>query len=110
MIEVRDAEYNHLNNFEDNFGSDEYDEEKAYMCEVSQSLGNIGKWAISVQCPPGSDQDPFKTPEIRQLYDQIFDFLVSKAISVLDTDCMNVGWPMIDFLTPWVQSHYKMTE
>ena len=28
----------------------------------------------------------------------------------MDTDCLEVGWPMIDFLTPWIQSHYKMEQ
>ena len=29
---------------------------------------------------------------------------------ILNTDCLEVGWPMIDFLTPWIQSHYKMDQ
>ena len=29
---------------------------------------------------------------------------------MLDTDCKEVGCPMIEFVNPWVQSHYKMTD
>jgi hypothetical protein len=36
--------------------------------------------------------------------------LLDKAIQMLDTDCLEVGWPMIDLLTEWIQSHYKMEE
>jgi hypothetical protein len=36
--------------------------------------------------------------------------LLEKAIYMLDTDCLEVGWPMIDLLTEWIQSHYKLDE
>ena len=108
LVEVRDAMLDKLNNYEENFGDDEYDEEKSYMTAVSQSVNHMGKWCLSVQQPVGCETDPFKSPESRQYYDQVFNFLLEKAIYILDTDCMEVGWPMIDFLTPWVQSHYKM--
>ena len=38
------------------------------------------------------------------------EFMIGKAIYILDTDCMDVGWPMVDFLTKWIQSHYMVAE
>ena len=52
----------------------------------------------------------FPDPESRQFFDQVTEFLIDKAIYILDTDCLEVGWPMIDFLTPWIQSKYKLSE
>jgi len=72
------------------------------MVAIASSVCHMGKWCLSVQYPPGSSEDPFKEPQSRQYFDQVTEFLISKAISILDTDCMEVGWPMIDFLTPWI--------
>mmetsp|Transcript_42152 Transcript_42152/g.55531 ORF Transcript_42152/g.55531 Transcript_42152/m.55531 type:complete len:192 (-) Transcript_42152:1631-2206(-) len=69
LEEVRDARYVLLTNYEDNFGSQEYDEEKNYMTAVSNSVCHMGKWTLSAYQPPGSPEDPFKTPESRQYFD-----------------------------------------
>jgi len=81
------------------------------MQAVSNSVCHIGKWCLSLQQPKDVVvQDPFFNPESRQFFNQVTEFLLEKAIQILDTDCLSVGWPMIDFLTPWIQSHYKMEE
>ena len=36
--------------------------------------------------------------------------LVAKSLELLDTDQAEVGWPMVDFLAPWVQTRQKMQE
>ena len=48
LEEVRDANYELLNNYEEHFGSDEYDEEKSYMSAVSTSVSLLGRWCLSV--------------------------------------------------------------
>ena len=102
LEEVRDATYNLLNNFEEYEGTDEYDEEKNYMIAVSTSVSHIGKWCISLQKPEEGKIDPFTEPSSREFFSQVSQFLLEKAIAILDTDCFEVGWPMIDFLTPWI--------
>ncbi len=102
LEEVRDAAYNLLQDYETHFGSEDYDEEKNYMIAVSGSVSHIGKWCLSLQTPQESQTDPFPDPESRQFFTQVTEFLIDKAIYILDTDCLEVGWPMIDFLTPWI--------
>ena len=68
----------------------------------------MGKWCLSVEKPAGVEVegedvvDPFSEPSSRQYFTQVCQFLREKAIYILDTDCLEVGWPMIDFLTPWI--------
>ena len=48
LEQVRDAQFNLLNNYEENAYSDEYEEEKNYLIEVSRSVSHLGKWCLSV--------------------------------------------------------------
>ena len=36
--------------------------------------------------------------------------MLEKGISILDTDCLEVGWPMVDYLTTWIQRHHKLEQ
>lgn len=74
---------------------------------VSNSVSHLGKWCLSLQTIEEGKIDPFDANS-RQFFSQVHQFLLEKAISLLDTDCLLVGWPMIDFLTTWVASHNKM--
>ena len=65
LEEVRDAAYNLLNDYQTNFGTDEYDEEKSYMIAISNSVSHVGKWCLSLQTPQESKADPFPDPESR---------------------------------------------
>ena len=47
MEEVRDAQYVLLADYDTNFGSSDYDEEKSYMSAVAHSVCHMGKWCIS---------------------------------------------------------------
>ena len=38
------------------------------------------------------------------------EFLIQKGIELLNSDKLEVMWPMIDFLTPWIQANYKQLE
>lgn len=38
------------------------------------------------------------------------DFLVKKGMELLNTDKLEVCWPMIDFLTPWIAANQKQLE
>ena len=51
LEQIRDASYDHLTNYEENFFSDEYTEEKNYMSAVSTSVCHVGKWCLSMQKP-----------------------------------------------------------
>ena len=57
LEEVRDATYNHLMNYEDNYGSHDYDEEKSFMIVVSTSVCQIAKWCVEINGPPGSAEE-----------------------------------------------------
>lgn len=86
------------------------------MIAVSSSVGHMGKWCLSLQKPEGLETNSedvvlaFTDANSRQIFTQFCQFLLEKAIYILDTDCLEVGWPMIDFLTPWIQSHFKLHE
>ena len=111
--EVRNATMNFLHNYEQYHDTEDYDEEKSYMQAVSASVSHMGKWCLSLQKPAEEEEsklDPFSEPNSRQFFTQVSQFLLEKAIYILDTDCLEVGWPMIDFLTPWIQSHFKLDE
>ena len=72
------------------------------MAAVSGSVSHLGKWCLSLQQPVEEGKlDPLSA-EQRQFLDQVTAFLLDKATYILDTDCLEVGWPMIDFLTPWI--------
>ena len=104
---MRDAVPNLLSDYAENADTEDYDEEKSYMIAVSASVCHMGKWCLSLYQPEEGKLDPFNA-EQRALFNQVSQFLLEKAMSILDTDCLEVGWPMIDYLTPWIQSHYKM--
>ena len=36
--------------------------------------------------------------------------MLERGIYILDTDCFEVGWPMTDYLTPWIQSQHKLPQ
>ena len=106
-----------LHDYEQHHDTEEYDEEKSYMQAVAASVSHMGKWCLSVEKPAGVEAtagddvvDPFNEPSSRQYFTQVCQFLREKAIYILDTDCLEVGWPMIDFLTPWIQGHFKLDE
>ena len=84
---------------------DDYEEEKAYMQVISSSVSHMGKWCLSVTSGvrDGAEADPFAAdPNSRQFLEQVQQFLIEKAMSILDTDCLEIGWPMVDFLTDWI--------
>ena len=37
-------------------------------------------------------------------------FLIEKGTSLLDTDRLEIGYPMVDLLVSWIQSHIKMPQ
>ena len=62
LAEIEYAAYNLLANYEDNVGSDDFEEEKSYMEAVSRSVSVMGRWCLSTMQILGSAEDPFKDP------------------------------------------------
>ena len=48
--------------------------------------------------------------EVRNYFDRFLNFLVEKAIYLLDTDCTEVGMPAVSFLSDWLQCMNKFSE
>ena len=36
--------------------------------------------------------------------------MVTKALELLDTDRLDIAWPIVDFIVPWVQTRSKLQE
>ena len=80
--------------------ADDQEEEKVYLSAVSTAVCKVGKWCLQLYF--NEDKLLPDQPELQQYYTNVQDFLVSKGIELLNTDKLEICWPMIDFLTPWI--------
>ena len=49
---MNNAGFTLLQDYENNHDTDDYEEEKAYMQAVSDSVSHMGKWCLGVLNPP----------------------------------------------------------
>ena len=68
LEEIRDANYELMNNYEDNRDTEEFEEEKGYMRAISTAVNAIGKWCVERSLPEKGKADPLPDPADREFF------------------------------------------
>ena len=69
LEEIRDANYELMNNYEDNRDTEEFEEEKGYMKAISTAVNVVGKWCVEHSLPLEKGKaDPLPDPADREFF------------------------------------------
>jgi hypothetical protein len=66
---------------------------------VATSVWGLGQWSLQLY---QHHTKILQTSEHQIAYEKIFDYILTRAIDLLDCDKPKIGRPLLQFLTHWI--------
>ena len=92
-------------NFSFDEDQDEQDEEKSFLIAVSTAVSKLGKQLLEYFY--NEDKVFNIEDELQQYYCNVVDFMVKKSCELLNSDKLEIVWPVVDFIAGWLQANMK---
>ena len=105
FLELLQKTYLESRDWNDNQDEELQETETEYFTQVANSIFGVGQWSLQLYL---NHTKILQSPDDQQAYVTIQEFLLSKAIDLLDSDKPKIGRPLVQFLLHWVNAHVKM--